>query len=68
MHRLTDISRQIEAASETALAEFKSDLLHSIIKEVKRTHWDQAFSDCSEVVRSSEYGQYRGRGRAVCPL
>ena len=32
---------------------------------------DEHFVHCSEVVPSSEvemYGQYRGRGRTVCPL
>lgn len=34
MHHLTDISRQVEALSETALTDLKSELLHSVIKEV----------------------------------
>ena len=34
MHHLTDISRQVEAVSETALTDLKSELLHSVIKEV----------------------------------
>ena len=32
---------------------------------------DEHFVHCSEVVPSSEvemYGQYKGRGRTVCPL
>jgi DNA mismatch repair protein MSH3 len=35
MHHLTDISSQVEAVSETALADLQSELLHSIIKEVR---------------------------------
>lgn len=34
MHHLTGISRQVEAVSETALTDLKSELLHSVIKEV----------------------------------
>jgi DNA mismatch repair protein MSH3 len=36
MHHLTDISSQVEAVSETALADLQSELLHSIIKEIPR--------------------------------